>query len=352
MAASSTNSEVPRQITLPLSVAFEVVMQGIRIRFGRSVVTVTGVLFGIAFLMSIFTGIVLKKGLSSEEELRIEVNRMMSFLTAVTGQPKGHVMGLIVDGPLTPAEEKLLFELDNEGLDRLQVVTPETVILPVLSTTKIQRVTLAEVGSQASGVLWTGDKVPEGGWSPVFKGARQSVLAVTRNVPAPEMSANIRVELLASAPSDEQKAKEIAAAKRESFRNGWIITISLLVTVIGISNAMLMSVTERFREIGTMKCLGALSAFVRRMFLIESALMGLVGGILGCFVGFFFSVLVYMISYGFEPALHATLAGMGTLFLFALASLVCSLILSTLAALYPASVASEMVPATALRSSI
>jgi len=352
MAASPTSSEIPRQITLPIGVAFEVVMQGIRIRFGRSVVTVTGVLFGIAFLMSIFTGIVLKNGLSSEEQLRIEVNRMLSFLIAETGQPKGHVMGLIVDGSLTPAEEKVFAELDAQGLDKLQVVAPATVVLPVLSSTQVQRVALDGVGTGASAILWTGEKEPAGGWTTAFKGSRQAVLALTRNVSAPQVAPDVHVVFLASALSDEQKAKEQAATKRENFRNGWIITISLLVTVIGISNAMLMSVTERFREIGTMKCLGALSAFVRRMFLIESALMGLVGGLLGCVVGFVFSVLVYMISYGFEPALHATLAGLGSLILFALASLVCSLVLSTLAALYPASVASEMVPATALRSSI
>jgi len=352
MTAPATTSAIPRQITLPMSVAFEVVMQGIRIRFGRSVVTVTGVLFGIAFLMSIFTGIVLKQGLSSEEQLRIEVNRMISFLTAETGQPKGHVLGFIADGPLKPAEVKLLLALDAQGLDKLQVVAPTTVVLPVLSSTQVQRVSLDAVGMGVSGILWTGEKEPAGGWPSAFKNARQAVLALTRDGAKPEVVSDIHLVLLASALSDEQKIKEEAAAKRESFRNGWIITISLLVTVIGISNAMLMSVTERFREIGTMKCLGALSAFVRRMFLIESALMGLVGGILGCAVGFVFSVLVYMISYGFAPALHAMMAGLGSLVLFALASLVCSLILSTLAALYPANVASEMVPATALRSSI
>src|ERR1700761_549330 len=124
MRTSAIKTEIPNQVALPTPVAFAVVMQGIRIRFGRSVVTVTGVLFGIAFLMSIFTGIVLKQGLQSEELLRIEVNRMFSFLTAETGQPKGHIMGLIIDGPLKPAEEKLLLALDAQGLDKLQVVAP------------------------------------------------------------------------------------------------------------------------------------------------------------------------------------------------------------------------------------
>ena len=42
----------------------------------------------------------------------------------------------------------------------------------------------------------------------------------------------------------------------------WIIILSLLVCVVGIVNAQLMAVTERFREIGTMKCLGALDRFI------------------------------------------------------------------------------------------
>ena len=49
----------------------------------------------------------------------------------------------------------------------------------------------------------------------------------------------------------------------------WLVSMSLIVCVVGIANAMLMSVTERFREIGTMKCLGALDGFVVRLFLLE-----------------------------------------------------------------------------------
>jgi hypothetical protein len=48
------------QVKLPVSVAFEVVMQGIRIRLGRSIVTIGGVICGIAFLMSILTGELMK----------------------------------------------------------------------------------------------------------------------------------------------------------------------------------------------------------------------------------------------------------------------------------------------------
>jgi putative ABC transport system permease protein len=53
--------------------------------------------------------------------------------------------------------------------------------------------------------------------------------------------------------------------------------LSLLVCVVGIVNAQLMAVTERFREIGTMKCLGALDRFRLRLFLLEAGMQGLVG---------------------------------------------------------------------------
>ena len=52
-----------------------------------------------------------------------------------------------------------------------------------------------------------------------------------------------------------------------SYKQYWLIVLSLLVCVVGITNAMLMSVTERFREIGTMKCLGALDSFIVKLFL-------------------------------------------------------------------------------------
>ncbi len=67
MTETPATNRIPDQLTLPLSVAFEVVVQGLRIRFGRSLVTVTGVVFGIAFLMSIFSGLALKTGIGSEQ---------------------------------------------------------------------------------------------------------------------------------------------------------------------------------------------------------------------------------------------------------------------------------------------
>ena len=71
-----------------------------------------------------------------------------------------------------------------------------------------------------------------------------------------------------------------------SAQDYWLVIMCLIVCVVGISNSMLMAVTERFREIGTMKCLGALNKFVVELFLLESGFQGLAGAILGSFIGF------------------------------------------------------------------
>jgi len=64
-----------------------------------------------------------------------------------------------------------------------------------------------------------------------------------------------------------------------------IAALSLLVGGIGVMNIMLVSVTERTREIGLRKALGAPPGAIRRQFLIEAAILGLGGGVLGVVVG-------------------------------------------------------------------
>lgn len=73
----------------------------------------------------------------------------------------------------------------------------------------------------------------------------------------------------------------IAAGPKET----WLIVLSLLVCTVGIVNAQLMSVTERFREIGIMKCLGALDRIIVRLFLLEAFFVGMVGAGLGAAIG-------------------------------------------------------------------
>lgn len=80
---------------------------------------------------------------------------------------------------------------------------------------------------------------------------------------------------------------------------GGIGFISLLVAAIGIANTMMMSVFERTREIGVMKVLGASLRDIRGMFIFESALIGLFGGLVGL-----------ILSMGVSAAMNMFLAGM------------------------------------------
>ncbi len=66
---------------------------------------------------------------------------------------------------------------------------------------------------------------------------------------------------------------------------GGIAAISLLVGGIGVMNIMLVSVTERIREIGLRKALGANPPIIRRQFLLEASMLGLTGGALGVLLG-------------------------------------------------------------------
>lgn len=65
----------------------------------------------------------------------------------------------------------------------------------------------------------------------------------------------------------------------------WVAIIALLICAVGIVNTMLISVAERYKEVGTIKCLGAMNKHVLAIFLIEGFLLGLIGGVIGSITG-------------------------------------------------------------------
>jgi hypothetical protein len=130
-------------------------------------------------------------------------------------------------------------------------------------------------------------------------------------------------------------------------KDRWLAILSILVCVVGIVNAQLMSVTERFREIGTFKCLGALNSFVVRIFMLEAFYQGLFGGVLGSLLGVLVGTLTLaakfgLIVFGQWPVLQVPLV-MGKAVALAVG-------LSLIGVFYPALVAARMQPASALRS--
>ena len=126
----------------------------------------------------------------------------------------------------------------------------------------------------------------------------------------------------------------------------WIIILSLLVCVVGIVNAQLMAVTERFREIGTMKCLGALNRFILRLFLLEAGMQGLVGAGVGALSGALFALINSLLHFGKAAVTSLLWADVGISILMAI-SVGC--LLSLLGVLYPAFVAARMQPVEAMR---
>ena len=130
-------------------------------------------------------------------------------------------------------------------------------------------------------------------------------------------------------------------------RNQWLAVLSLLVCIVGVANAMLMSVTERFTEIATMKCLGAMDGFVMMMFVFEAMVQGLAGGVVGLFVGVSLAVLRAAAEYG---SLLASAAGVAGPLLAAMAvSLGVSVVLAATAAVGPAWLAARLSPMEAMR---
>uniref|UniRef100_A0A7C4AI69 FtsX-like permease family protein n=1 Tax=Fundidesulfovibrio putealis TaxID=270496 RepID=A0A7C4AI69_9BACT len=132
-----------------------------------------------------------------------------------------------------------------------------------------------------------------------------------------------------------------------SAKDRWIVILSLLVCAVGIVNAQLMAVTERFREIGTMKCLGALDSFVLRLFLLEAGMQGLVGSLAGALLGGVAGVLMGMARFGL-PAL--TYLGFGDVAASMGWSILTGFVLSLVGVSYPALVASRMPPVAAMRA--
>jgi hypothetical protein len=131
-----------------------------------------------------------------------------------------------------------------------------------------------------------------------------------------------------------------------SAKQRWIVILSLLVCIVGIVNAQLMSVTERFREIGTMKCLGALDRFIVRLFFLEALMQGVVGSLGGVILGVIAAAFSSSINLGIEAFSFAPWPAIAGSMLLAM---IIGTVLSLLAVIYPAIIAARMQPVEAMR---
>ena len=149
------------------------------------------------------------------------------------------------------------------------------------------------------------------------------------------------------AESGEASSEAQARMLEEESKQTWLISLSLLVCVVGIANAMLMSVTERFREIGTMKCLGALDSFIVKLFLLESTFQGFAGTTAGIIIGFALTFLLALLDYGGYVLDYFPLNNIAESAGYAL---VVGTSLSLIGAMLPAYRAAKMEPVEAMRS--
>ena len=119
-----------------------------------------------------------------------------------------------------------------------------------------------------------------------------------------------------------------------------IAALSLLVGGIGVMNIMLVSVTERTREIGLRKALGAPPAAIRRQFLVEATVLGLAGGLLGATLGIACALLL--------PGLLSTTIVVSPTAV--IGSIAIAMAIGVIFGVYPATRAARMAPIDALRS--
>ena len=177
-------------------------------------------------------------------------------------------------------------------------------------------------------------------------GIDRLIMVVDEKLPVQQSQTAVREYLTRNRlPGSLQSAEAIIAtmhgqARLFSLLLGAIGSISLIVGGIGVMNVMLVTVSERRREIGIRMAIGASQADIRRQFLTEGTILALLGGLLGTLFGLLGSyVFASLSSFSFTLSLGATLTGP-----------VVSAITGIFFGYYPANQAAKMDPISALQS--
>lgn len=144
----------------------------------------------------------------------------------------------------------------------------------------------------------------------------------------------------------------IAAIELNQQVLGIIYVIALMIAGMGIMNTIFMSVSERTREIGVLQAIGMSPSEILRLFLTESLIIGLIGGVFGSIVGVVLACSINAVGLQYPSQIQvfpiteirAVIDAPTVLFTFVFA-----LAISLVAGVYPAWRASRMEPAEALR---
>ena len=126
--------------------------------------------------------------------------------------------------------------------------------------------------------------------------------------------------------------------------------IVLLVSAIGIVNTMIMVVSERTKSIGVMKSVGASNSQIRLMFIVQSGVIGFVGGVIGSIISIgLFRIISAVVKESIEKQGQSVNIISNIPWWLILATIVFSIIISMIAGVYPASKAAKLDPIEALR---
>ena len=267
----------------------------------------------------------------------------------------------LVAAPLDAALEQLNQTLSADGfyrrdafkntsLDSETLALAKRVRLPDRQRTRLNRLLLQAAfpgAFRAVPAVRTLDlaAVLQANEDPAFSGLHAAVAAAAAPVTLPELAEEVqRRQRLADLERTFQAiAYNPTSGAQKTF---WLVVLSLLVCIVGIVNTMMMAVTERFREIATMKCLGAMDSFILKSFLIESGMVGTLGSLLGAVIGLCLVLLQISIRYGGS---FWQVVPVGEFALVAGGTLLCGLVLAIIGALLPALKAARMHPIEAMR---
>jgi len=125
-----------------------------------------------------------------------------------------------------------------------------------------------------------------------------------------------------------------------------MMVLALVVAAAGVFNTMLMNVSQRYREIGTIKCLGGLDELVLFSVLVEAAVLGLIGAVIGVLIGMLVSLVLSVADFGMSFISHMNLSRIYLKIPFVFAV---GMLLTTLGAAVPAWIAAKMPPIEAMR---